>query len=396
MAMKAVITVSIIAWVLVSAALTGCFQDEDQGKCTLRFAWGDQGPPAQEAHPDGLWIWVRVEQQSSQDEDIGTVVAESSVTSYRFDGQPNIVDLTSVPNGSGYVALVELLDGPLKPPEGHALYYGISDPFELAAGKLVDVTVSFGPLRASPSAVSGSGLVIVGSRPGLTEDDLYINTPIVQLRFQAERASSVVAANDTNFTVGRQELILAQSCEGVEHCCAAHDDAYFCPWNLNTGLCREDDEGESPADGDAVETDGEGTGDACGDGPRVVFLRLVDDQGYEAKPLSTQVNLDTQPPVEEEISSLDLTVAKRTIRFIFAVNGADEMWVEGCADTCLEEEDTVTAGFEACTDRPDCLPAVHEWTPYHTVGWAYITNTEIYKVRVKYRDTGVSTSLKLV
>ncbi len=272
----------LLVCVAMSLSLASCDRSTSSGTFSLSFDWGEDGPPQAETYPEGLWVWGRVEKRDSDSQENWTRIGESPLVSFNFDGQTSL-DLADIPNEDNLVIVVELSQEKSK--EGLVEYFGESEPFSMKPGKHTDVRVAF-QLNPTPAA-QGSGddddddddddptsqTLTILEATGPKKD--HVKTSVVTLSFVAQNATTALAANDIGFSSGVQSVSL----DSLDHDGTRY---LWSEWDLNAGLCEP---GE------------------CQDGQRRVYIRFINDQGYESSVYDTQVELDTTPPgVSEQIA----------------------------------------------------------------------------------------------
>lgn len=248
--------------VLCLAAAPGCQQAQEAGRFTIRFEWGEQGPPLAVDYPDGLWGWARVEQRTGEEPLSWLRLAESPLAQFGFI-EGTKLSLDRVPNGEDLVVVVVLATEESK--EGRPAYFGESDRFELAHGEDLEVPVHMAlqPTPDGPGTVAPEGVLSVLEGE---DSDGFVDSPLVTLAFYAENATRVIAANDLSFSLGAIERSLSQM---------PRDDRYLWrDYDLDAGVCSRP---------------------PC-DGVRQVFLKLVNEQGYESPVYSVRLTLDTRAP----------------------------------------------------------------------------------------------------
>ncbi len=336
----------LIYLIFIPVLLLSCAEGMDPGTFSIIFEWED--PPPE--NTTELGIWGRVERDGLQ-------IAESEVVSYR-DGIN--LDFGDVPNGEQLVVVIEVKEGLEK--SSRAMYFGMSDAFTLEPGKHTEVSVDL-QLSSTPKKPEGVNSDAVLTILEALETGGYVKSNNVTLLFHAEKAATVLLANDEDFL---STSLLERRLEYLEK-----DDAgryKFSGWDLNAGL---------------VDTE---------DGARAVFIKFKNEYGYESETVSQKIILDTHPPTDGTISS----ERKRLIstgpedllaEMVYAVIGADEMWVEACKGSCMTLLDRIPSGVLPCQSEDKfCLPALNAWTEYKTRGWIRLANENIEKIRVKYRD----------
>lgn len=222
---------------LLLAAVFAC---RGQGVVSLSFSLGGDLPE------DLTGLYFHTEVRDPNGAVLGGAVGEASLdTPIRL----------SVAHGDGRIARLEIRDG-ASAETSAVVAYGISEPFDLVVGRTSRVDVAI-PIRRVPRVTSISVTNAVGGA---------IATRSAALQVEADRANVVQAiiAQDPSLSFRRSTAPLQPDA-------LAHDLTYD------------------------LELDCENTG-GCGDGPRAIFVRLIDDAGYTSSSTSTTLTLDTTPP----------------------------------------------------------------------------------------------------
>ena len=110
---------------LACVLAVGCAPSE--GRVSVVFEWAD-GPTADVS---GLYLYARVAESDGV-----SVLASAGPTALTDD---RALNLDAVPNGKGRVLTVEIRDNPGI--GSRPLYYGISDPFEMAVDRTTRATI---------------------------------------------------------------------------------------------------------------------------------------------------------------------------------------------------------------------------------------------------------------
>lgn len=238
-------------------SLLGCGTEAKRGTFSVTFAWQDEPPT------EALWVFARVERDDGQRGRI--IVAEAAVAEY----EPGVVlKFDVVPNGEGYIVVVELKQGDTN--KSRTRYFGESEPFSLKTGKHTEVKVAIALIKA-PNGVENAVTVVEAQ-----QWEGRVNDTNVTLLLQAERASGVIVANDIGFSASQQECAL-KDLETTDR------GWLWKKWDLDSGLC---------------------TDPPCEDGIRTVFVKFLNDSGFESVVHSAQVTIDRTIPdlVESSIS----------------------------------------------------------------------------------------------
>ncbi len=218
-------------------ALTGC---RAEGQVALRFQLDDDVASGLETR------WLHIQARGPDDAVLSSLVVSG--------GALATLQL-AVPHGEGRRIFLEIRDGQLAA-SSRVLAYGGSEPFDLD----LDLDRSFEvPIRVRAVA-SVQRLSLPGGGGGL------VRTATVDLELEPSRddVRTVVLAQDPGLSFGR----VAVPVEGGPR--------LRVPYDLDVG-CR--------------------SLGACLDGPRSVFVQLVDAAGYPSISTSTVVLLDREPPV---------------------------------------------------------------------------------------------------
>jgi hypothetical protein len=260
-------TLLLTALLMAAAGLASCGGMEP-GNVSLKFAWSE--PPA-----EAVWVWVRVEERLELHK-AGPILASAGPAEY-IAGQPLELDLLQVPNGSDRVVVVEVResDNPLVP----VLYYGLSQPFSVSAGKTTEVEVAL-DIKAPDTAQYSAqvSLRFEGTEPEAVN---LAQAQAATVATASVGAAAIVLANDASFSANLTTLSLdssdkatcveeVETVEGVE---VAWQKCELEGWDLRAGLPD------------------------LGDGVYSVFAKFVDSQGYESQVYSASVVLDRQAPV---------------------------------------------------------------------------------------------------
>ncbi len=330
----------------------GCFENTTPGTFSIVFQWQDGVPE----DTNGLGVWGKVEKDGLQ-------VAESSVVPYT-DGVA--LDLNGVPNGENLVVSVELKDGLLK--TDHTLYYGQSETFRLQPGQHVEVPVLLlivgAPVVPEIDTTGQTQAIHFPEATGPDScPDCYTNKRKVDVAFKAERAVQVAISNGEGFSETESSVFPLDTLD-------IDDQGYYLipDWELDKGQ---------------IDTS---------DGVRTVFLKLIDERGYESEVISRELILDTQPPTEAAITSTTPIVVSNSqtdllAELVFAVKSADEMLVQACTDECITSESIIDDGIKTCQGNERfCLPDLDGWIEFRTRGWVRLADDSVKKVLVKFRD----------
>jgi len=237
----------------------------DAGSFSMSFSW-DTAPAAK------VWIWVRVEERTDPTV-AGKFLASAGPEAYEL-GESVSLAMSEVTNCDNRYVVAEVREG--ANPGLPILYYGISEPFSLAAGKHTHVDVPM--VMQVPEALSMEASVEllfggeIRARVGLTEIvDATLSTGSVN-------AVSIVLANDASLSANATEVALddpdAISCSEEEEAATTWDLCTLTGWDLT------------------AELDGE-----LADQQYTLFVKFVDRYGYESGVYRASVVLDSQGPL---------------------------------------------------------------------------------------------------
>jgi formylglycine-generating enzyme len=325
----------------------------EPGKVSFTFSW-EGGEPT-----ETLWLFGQVVKVDPETSKLGQVIAE--LAGAQEYGADMSFQFTDVPNEDNLALVLEARADALM--ESRVLYYGSSSAFSLAPGIDEDVDVPV-TMTAAPDIIDLHIVEAVGPEDCL---DCYTSKETVTLRFAGIGASSIEVANDNDFSVCKHSLTVGETGENMPRLLAGEAGWTIEGWSLDCGL--EDE----------------------ADGPRSVYVRLLDDMGYPSQTLSTQVVLDRQPPTEPIMNCSDGTwLIKLETTMQFGVVKADEMWVEACDPDLNDSNSCVSlqGGLEPCAyDNANYIP-VDSWTDFTTQGCIRFKDDAVTAVQVKYRDFG--------
>ncbi len=319
------------------------------GSVTVSFTW-EGGQPA-----DDLWIFGRVMQVSQESPRPGNIISEMEAPQ-QYGTDLNL-SFPGVQNQENLIVLLEArADSSL---ESRPLYYGISKPFSLNSGSNENVE----PAVSMTETPEVSSLAIEEAGGPADCPGCYTSTEIVTIAFVGERGTSIEIANDSDFTVCRQTLSVATH-ESYGQGLVLRDEGWAIEgWSLDCGL------------------------DDTADGPRNVYLRLLDDMAYPSQVLSANVIVDREPPSGGTLYSSDTGWQEKAFGTVmFTVKGASEMWLEACTDTCSQDVDAVPDGLSDCGPLEGSTIPFNSWTEYQTQACIRLKDQTVRKIRVKYRD----------
>lgn len=251
-----------LLFVLLSAAAFSCGQAP--GSFAISFTWDI--PPAAT-----VWVWVRVEERLDPEEP-GPILASAGPEARENESSLSL-GMDSVAHGKNRVVIVEVRDGPS--PNQPVIYYGFSQPFELAPGRHVDVEVPL-VLQLPESDLYDAEVLLLfdgAARPKVTP----LQASAATVRTRSAGAVSAVLANDASFELNRTDLLLA---DGQAAACVEEEVEGIvwtvCEipgWDLTAGFAEIVDQ------------------------QYTLFVRFVDRYGYESQVYKASVEVDSQPPI---------------------------------------------------------------------------------------------------
>ena len=258
----------------------GACESSTPADISIRFIWEDD-PPAP-ADYGRFFVHASVEERANADAP-GRILGT--------DVQPMAsavnLDLSSISNGDNRVVILEIRDGADRN-NSRVHYFGLSEPFSVQPGLsiVIEVRLKIQPVPSIPDDPSNPGLVIDGVVDG------RVRVPDVDLLITAPGAVAIVVANDPSFSnapaIPIDSLTVARA--------STSTPTYRVPHNLDLGL------GCMP----------------CADGPRVVFAKVLNAQGYESATLSARVTLDRTGPKLIAVSISPITARSGINAFLTA------------------------------------------------------------------------------
>lgn len=245
--------------------------------------------------------------------------------------------LDRVPNGTGHVAVAEVVTDP---ESDFVLLFARSEPFDLLAGReLEPIRLE---LRAPPSADPASGVRIVDA----TE---YIDSPQVTLELSSDTAVTAEVSNLPSFEdstlVDLAETEPAAGCPPPPGTAPAPSCQYRIAWDLDGGV------------------EACGVEDFC---PRQVFVRFRDASGVRSRTASARVIVDTKAPELVQESFTPLLVARgapTTLEIRFQEPLSDLTLRTQAANVQLSRlTPPEGSGVESTTFTYEVAPASGEWS----------------------------------
>jgi len=264
--------------------------------------------------------------------------------------------ILDVPANRDLRLIVEIRALPTK--ESQVLFHGRSETFSISAGQRETLS---DPIQFVP-APTLSKMELKSALGPPDCNNCYISSATTTVTFEHLRGTTLEIANDADFSACYTELDLAKA-EDNQLTCSTSGECSIFGWDLSCGL------------------------EAASDGPRSVYARVVDAHGYLSSTLSTQVVLDTTPPAGGTVYSTDGGWTETLQgKLVFAVQDAEEMFVEACRGQCTEPDESVPDGLVSCSSSTPLAMAVNTWIPYRTQGCVRLSHDQVEAVRVKYRD----------
>jgi hypothetical protein len=248
---------------------------EAPGTFSMSFSW--------EEEPGGeLWVWIRVEEREDPSQS-GRILGSSGPDSYIF-GEPFSVQIEGVANGDNRVIVVEAREGTNS--SLPVLYYGVSEPFSLVAGKHAQVDVPMSLQTSEAQLFAAQVKLLFGGEQA--HDIAFAQVTQATIWTRSAGATGVVLANDESFSANLTNLSLED--EQLECETSMEEDVEWtvCQlhnWDLTGGL------------------------DSVSDGALSVFVKFIDRYGYESQVNKASVNLDMSGPLAV-IASLSPAVAR--------------------------------------------------------------------------------------
>jgi len=265
----------VLAAMLVLTVLSCEMFDNSAGSFQIKFQWPEEGKPdfAEKEH----YLWVVLEQWKDGDDDQASILMQTAPTKFSEDGKAK-VDLSDVQYGEDLVLKVEIR-GSTKT-QDRVLYYGRSELFTFkSSDKDKEVKVS---LQTQPTPGTGAqddngfSLKIVQNGNEVTK----INDTVVSVRVRVINGTKIIIANslsileqymndNSSVTDGVIEKPVSEMTEAGE---GLYD---LEGWDLNTGLTFSNSDG----------------------GERVVYGKLLNDEGYVSDTVQATVVVDKTAPV---------------------------------------------------------------------------------------------------
>ena len=183
-----------LVW-LATVVLLGLSCGQEPGSFTMSFSW--------KKAPDGqVWVWVRVEERADGTQS-GPILASAGPETYIY-GDSVTVAMNDVANGKNRYIIAEVRDG--ANPNLPIMYYGISEPFDLAPGMHNHIKI---PMELQiPEAQSVTASISL-EFDGKLMDQVGLNEiHVATIMTRSVRAKSIVLANDASFSVNQTQVDL--------------------------------------------------------------------------------------------------------------------------------------------------------------------------------------------
>jgi formylglycine-generating enzyme required for sulfatase activity len=352
--MKRVRSCGLVLAVVLASGCLGC--TSAPGTVSITFKWDKSEPTG------AVWVFGRIVEMDPDTKEPGQTLSELDAPreyeadlSFHFSG---------VPNGDELAVVLEVRKE--ESADAHIFWYGISESFSLAAGDDKEMEVAV--LMVEAPVLSN---LVVEEAVGPAEcPACYTSQSTVTLSFEAADAVAVEVANDAAFSVCKRAIAPQKDSPRGLGLVAEGENWRVSGWDLDCELGN------------------------TADGPRSVFVRVLDAEGYPSQTLSNQVLLDRQPPSEGTLICAEggwlfsLEPGGLETTMLFGVVEANEMFVEACTPGGEAGVDgaSVPGGLLACDEGREHDIPVSEWTRFTTQGCVQLKDDSVKALRVKYRD----------
>ena len=191
------------------------------------------------------------------------------------------LEFGSVPNGENLVVVVEIKEAVQK--TSRAIYFGMSEPFKLEAGKHVEVTVSLKlssvPTSREGTDAAGTVLVVRQAGDGEYEPLTHVNTSLIDLSIASPKSCEspclILVSNTSEFIESESNV---QDLASLER----YGERYiWSDWDLNFGLINADEEGV-----------------------KTIYVKYRNPQAYDSEAFTAQITLDTTKPLLSKTSGV--------------------------------------------------------------------------------------------
>ncbi|HNW83735.1 MAG TPA: hypothetical protein PKG52_12685, partial [bacterium] len=260
---------------IILALMTSCEMfDNSPGSFLISFEWPKDGKPDFSAKK--YFVWVLLEEWKDGDKDNATLLMQTSAVEFDSNGKAKI-DLSDVKYGDNRVVKVEIRA--TNKTQDRVLYFGRSELFSFSSkdkDKVVNVELQ---TQATPGT-GGTGtdsfsLQIMQDGNVVTK----INDTTVDVRIKIVNGSRVIIANSLSLLekyINDKNSVSEGVADKALSELKAGEAGYYDleSWDLNSGLDFAADAG----------------------GERIVYGKLVNDDGYMSETVQTSVNVDKAAP----------------------------------------------------------------------------------------------------
>jgi len=215
-----------------------------------------------------LWLWVQVEERDTPSE-AGLILSSAGPSKY-VSGEPLDLELPGVANGANRYIIIEARES--DNPGLAVLYYGISEPFVVAAGKQTVVEVPLSLTKPETQKFDATiELLIDGESPDTVGLD---DARKVSLRSRSVAARTLLLANDPSFSANFTTIDLtAADCVEENIDSVTWSVCSVVDWDLTAAL------------------------PPLGDGLYSVYARFTDKYGYQSQVHKDSVIVDSTAPL---------------------------------------------------------------------------------------------------
>ncbi|MCK5687855.1 hypothetical protein KAI87_01235, partial [Myxococcota bacterium] len=244
----------------MSAILFGGCSAKEQGEFSIHFTW-EGGTPDFDTD---VYFFARVEERPEGLDFPGRILATNAGEKF-VSGMT--VDIGDIPNGKNRVVIAELREGDNT--GAQVLYYGMSELFELEAGKTAII-----PVFMNISPTPGAGADPVGEILSINDKELpaLVADAEVSLELLTDTGTRVRLSNVVGFPEYATLIIDLNNSDSSEGTPAP----VTIDWDLDFGHNQNCLVGES-----------------C---PRRVYARFIDTQNYESPTVYGDATIDLKPP----------------------------------------------------------------------------------------------------
>lgn len=245
--------------------------NKEGGSFSVKFLWPENGKPD---FSEGYYVWIEMQEWVDGDVENTKVHLKEGPVAFNSEGKAsfNLKDLTY---GKNRVVLVEVRRS--ESSLDRTLYYGVSKLFSLDSGKNTNVSVEMN-MTATPGTENGkSNFSIAVFKDGLKVDK--VSEKDVSVRILKAVGQKVIFSN-------RLELLDVQV-NDLERDYTGAEVVDF-------STLSEQSDGSFQYDGwDILEGREQ---NAQSDGMKVIYAKIIDENGYRSEMAYTSVSLDTKAP----------------------------------------------------------------------------------------------------